>query len=221
MKSVAVLAVAAGLAAGAPCLGGLCPVAAAVAQEAESKSVTYHFGTSASRTSVLFESDTDLETIHGSTQVLSGTGAFDFEKGTGTTTLTVPVANMKTGQDMRDQHLRSKDWLDAEKFPEITFAAKKLERKEKKEKSEIWACEGSLTIHGVTKDLKGEATVARIPSDVGKKLGEGDWVKVATSFQVTLKEFDIKVPEVAAAKVSPTWDIKVTIYGTTEAPKKK
>jgi len=71
----------------------------------------------------------------------------------------------------------------------------------------------------VTKALKGEASVQRIPEELGKKLGRGNWVKVKTEFQVTLKDFDISVPDVAAAKVAPTWDCKVDIFGTTEAPK--
>lgn len=183
----------------------------------------YHFGTSEARTTLLFESETSLETIHGVSHRMAGTATLDFEGGTGTASFTVPVASLRTGLDKRDEHLRGEEWLDAEKFPDIAFRAKSLKRTKSDEasKRETWEYEGSLTIHGVTKDLKGEAQVQRIPEDLGKKLGAGSWVKVKTAFPVTLKDFDIKVPEIAAAKVSPTWDVKVDIFGTTQAPKKE
>jgi polyisoprenoid-binding protein YceI len=188
---------------------------------AEGTSVAYHFGTSESRTLIQFESETSVETIHGVVRSMSGTANLDFEKGEGTVDFKVPVAKLDTGLEARNGHLRSDGWLDAEKFPDILFRAKSLKRTaiDDKTKKETWAYDGEITIHGVTKALKGEASVQRIPEDLGKKLGRGNWVKVKTEFQVTLKDFDIVVPEVSAAKVAPTWDCKVDVFGTTEAPK--
>jgi polyisoprenoid-binding protein YceI len=188
---------------------------------AEGTAVAYHFGTSESRTLIQFESETSVETIHGVVRSMSGTANLDFEKGEGTVDFKVPVAKLDTGLEARNGHLRSDGWLDAEKFPDILFRAKSLKRTaiDDKTKKETWAYDGEITIHGVTKALKGEASVQRIPEDLGKKLGRGNWVKVKTEFQVTLKDFDIVVPEVSAAKVAPTWDCKVDVFGTTEAPK--
>ena len=45
------------------------PVAA---EEAKPAGTTYHFGTSPSRTTILFESETSVETIHGVTRTMSG-----------------------------------------------------------------------------------------------------------------------------------------------------
>jgi polyisoprenoid-binding protein YceI len=184
---------------------------------------TYHFGVSESRTNVQFESETSLEVIHGITHVIKGSVAFDFEKGEGSGTLTVPVKSLDTGLPARDGHMRSDGWLDEEKFPDIVFKAKALKRLKQDEasKKETWSYEGDLTIHGVTKPLKGEAQVQRVPEELGKKLGPGSWVKVKTAFQVTLKDFDITIPEMTAAKVAPTWDVKVDVFGTTEPPAEK
>jgi len=219
---------------GAPCLAGRC-LPAALAQEkgaeggeakgeaAVAKGTTFHFGVTEQRTNVLFESETTVETIHGISHTISGTATFDFEGGKGAAELTVPVESMKTGLDARDDHMRSKDWLDAENHPDIVFRAKSLKRVkvlDEKAKKETWAWSGSLTIKGTTKEIEGEATVQRIPEELGKKLGRGEWVKVKAEFQVVIKDFKIEVPEVAAAKVSPTWDIKVDLFGTTAEPKK-
>jgi polyisoprenoid-binding protein YceI len=193
------------------------------AEEGKSTAVTFHFGTNESRTTVTFESETSLETIHGTCKVMSGTATFDFDKGEGSAELKVPVKELKTGLEKRDEHLRSDGWLDAEKFPEIVFKAKSLKRTKSDEatKKETWAYEGEFTLHGVTREWKGEATVQRVPEAGGRLLGPGQWVKVKAAFQVTLKDFGITVPETSAAKVSPTWDVKVDVFGTTAAPKKE
>jgi polyisoprenoid-binding protein YceI len=195
----------------------------AAAVQAESRAVTYTFGTNPAKTIIQFESETSLETIHGVSHSMSGTADFDFEKGEGKADLKVPVKSLDTAMPARNEHLYSDGWLDAEKFPDILFKAKTLKRTgtDEKTKKETWAYEGELTIHGVTKALKGEASVQRIPDEFAKTLGRGSWVKVKAAFQVTLKDFDISVPDNAAAKVSPTWDCKIDIFGTTEPPKEK
>jgi polyisoprenoid-binding protein YceI len=200
---------------------------AAPAVLAEDAAKTYYFGVTESRTVVQFESETSVEVIHGVTRSITGTASLDFDKGEGTAELSVPVKTLDTGLPARNEHMKSDGWLDAEKFPDIVFKAKSLKRAKADEAKpetrgkETWAYEGEITIHGVTKALKGEARVERLDAELGKKLGPGSWVKVKTAFQVTLKDFDISVPDVAAAKVAPTWDCSVAIFGTTEAPKKE
>ncbi len=203
---------------------GLAAVAApAVLAEDEAKpaGTTFHFGANEARTTILFESETSVEVIHGITHTVSGAATFDFEKGEGVAELRVPVKSLDTGLAARNGHLQGEDWLEADKYPEIVFRTKGLKRtgRDEAKKRETWTYEGEITIHGVTKPLKGEATVQRVPEELGRTLGAGAWVKVKTAFPVTLKDFDIEVPEVAAAKVSPTWDVKVDIFGTTELPK--
>ncbi len=210
---------------------------AAPAVLAEDAAKTYYFGAHESRTTVQFESETSVEVIHGVTHSITGSATLDFDKGEGSAELSVPVRTLDTGLPARNEHMKSDGWLDAEKFPDIVFKAKTLKRAKADEAKpeakgpeakgpetkgkETWTYEGDLTVHGVTKTLKGEAKVERLDADLGKKLGAGAWIKVKTSFQVTLKDFDISVPEMAAAKVAPTWDCSVFIFGTTEAPKKE
>ncbi len=201
------------------CFGGEC-TPKAKGQDEKPAGVAFHFGTHTARTTLTFESETSLETIHGITHTMSGTATLDFGKGEGSAELKVPVKAMDTGIEKRNEHLQSETWLDAEKNPDIVFKAKSLKRTKTDEgtKRETWAYEGEITIHGVTKELKGEATVLRIPADAAKKLGEGDWVKVKTKFDVTIADFGIKVPDFAAAKVSPTWSVGVDVFGTTVMP---
>lgn len=191
-------------------------------QEEKPTGTEFHFGVTPSRTNILFDSETSVETIHGITRSMSGSAFLDAEKGTGTVAFKIPVKKMETGVALRDEHLRGEDWLHEAKYPEITFKASlKRSKIDEASKKETWGYDGEITIKGVTKALKGDATVQRIPEDLGKRLGEGTWIKVKTEFPITIKDFGIEVPSDAAVKVSPTWDVKVDIFGTTVLPPAK
>jgi polyisoprenoid-binding protein YceI len=74
---------------------------------------------------------------------------FDSEKKvvTGVTT-TIKAASIDTANAKRDEHLRSADFFDVEKFPEITFTAKSIEQKNGQ-----WMANGTFTMHGVSKEI--------------------------------------------------------------------
>jgi polyisoprenoid-binding protein YceI len=62
--------------------------------------------------------------------------------------VTLKAASIDTRTDQRDQHLRSPDFLHAEKFPDITFKSTRIEGDR-----ENFKLTGDLTIRGVTKPL--------------------------------------------------------------------
>ncbi len=62
---------------------------------------------------------------------------------------TIQTASIDTGNEKRDEHLRSPDFLDAAKFPTITFTSKRIE----KLGDAKWKVIGDLTLHGVTKEV--------------------------------------------------------------------
>ena len=62
---------------------------------------------------------------------------------------TLDVSTLSTGEAQRDGHLKSADFLEADKYPTITFKSTKVERKGPEE----YAVTGDLTIHGVTKPV--------------------------------------------------------------------
>ncbi len=62
--------------------------------------------------------------------------------------VTIPAGSIDTGTEMRDTHLRSADFLDAETHPNLTFRSTGIERK-----GDRWAITGDLTIRGVTKPV--------------------------------------------------------------------
>ena len=58
------------------------------------------------------------------------------------------VSSINTANEMRDNHLKSADFFDAEKFPKFTFVSKSF-TKVPKSKNE-YKVVGDLTLHGVT-----------------------------------------------------------------------
>lgn len=63
--------------------------------------------------------------------------------------LAIPAASVDTGDDKRDAHLRSADFLDAEGHPEITFVSTGIRRKG----DQRFTVTGDLSIRGTTRPV--------------------------------------------------------------------
>ena len=60
----------------------------------------------------------------------------------------IKATSINTGIDGRDKHLRTADFFDVEKYPEITFKSERIEKKGKQ-----FIAHGPLTMHGVTQQI--------------------------------------------------------------------
>jgi polyisoprenoid-binding protein YceI len=168
---------------------------------------------------VQFQSDTELETIVGSTNQATGEIHVDVDKGEGSVSLSVPVASLTTGIAMRDEHMKSPNWLDAAKFPDITFKSRKVKIDKEKGTAEVT---GDFSMHGKTKEMTVTATWKAVPKEAAEKakFPAGNWVKFATEFEVKLTDFAVAV-ENGGGKVSDTWKLRLTVFASTEKPEKK
>jgi polyisoprenoid-binding protein YceI len=68
----------------------------------------------------------------------------------------IKVASVDTGNAQRDGHLKSADFFDAEKYPEMTFKSSQITRR----KGGGFNALGTLTIHGVSKQVTLPFTVS-------------------------------------------------------------
>ena len=71
---------------------------------------------------------------------------------------TADVASVNTSVEMRDNHLKSDDFFNAEKYPKMTFESTSFSKKPQKgakqlANSNIYYLKGKLTIRDVTKDV--------------------------------------------------------------------
>ena len=76
-------------------------------------------------------------------------------------TAVLDASSIDTGVAQRDAHLRSPDFLDAERFPEITFSSTGIKRA-----GHDWRIHGDLTIRGVTRPATLVATIDGVVSDM-------------------------------------------------------
>lgn len=62
---------------------------------------------------------------------------------------TIETASIDTDEKDRDNHLRSPDFLDADKYPEITLKSKQIRRE-----GDRYVGVGEFTLHGVTREVE-------------------------------------------------------------------
>jgi len=78
--------------------------------------------------------------------------------GKSSVTVTMPLAGLHTGVEKLDAHMKSADFFDAEKNPDITFKSTKVEKTGEK----ALKVTGDLTAHGVTKPVTLDVRINKI-----------------------------------------------------------
>ncbi len=100
--------------------------------------------------------------VRGGFNDFSGAIRIDAEKPENSSVeFTIKVASINTNEPKRDAHLKSPDFFDAEKFPEIRFVSRKVVRKSDTSYDVV----GDLTMHGVTKEVTLPVTFGGIVAD--------------------------------------------------------
>ena len=75
--------------------------------------------------------------------------------------ITIKTASIDTDNEKRDKHLRSADFFDAEKHPEITFKSTSFENVGDKK----YKISGPFMMNGVTRDIALDATLTGVIDD--------------------------------------------------------
>jgi polyisoprenoid-binding protein YceI len=142
--------------------------------------------------------------VRGSFNEFDGTATIDGDNPSNSSVqVTIQVASIDTRNQQRDEHLRTNDFLDVEKYPRITFTSTSVAH----DGDNDFEVTGDLTIRGVTKsvtlplEFQGSATDpfgnARIGFEGSLVINRKDWgvnwnaaTGVLVSEKVTL-EFDV------------------------------
>jgi polyisoprenoid-binding protein YceI len=120
--------------------------------------------------------------------------------------LTVDINSISTDNEKRDNHLKSDDFFNAEKYPEMTFVSKKFTKVDDKN----YVLVGDLTIRDVTKEVKLDVVMNGLITD--------PWGNTRAGFKLTgeVNRFDYnlkwnKVMEAGGLIVGETVTIKANI----------
>ena len=99
-----------------------------------------------------------ITTVKGRFTDVKGTITTDAQDpAAGRAEVEIAAASLTTGTDQRDEHLRSADFFDVEKFPALTFRAKRVEGASLEPGSEFRVV-GDLTVRDVTREVTLAAT---------------------------------------------------------------
>ena len=96
----------------------------------------------------------------------------------------IPVATVSTGDPQRDAHLKSADFFDAEKYPEMTFKSTRVQKKGDEE----YSVTGDLTMHGVTKSV---TFAVEGPSAPGKDPWGNTRIGLSATTKINRKDFGL------------------------------
>jgi polyisoprenoid-binding protein YceI len=108
------------------------------------------YGIDKAHSEVLFTVKHLVSQVTGRFQDFDGKIVIDRAKPEASTAeFTIQATSVNTAQAKRDEHLRTPDFFDVAKFPEITFKSSKVTSKAK----DVFDVAGDLTIHGITKPV--------------------------------------------------------------------
>ncbi|MGO9436923.1 MAG: YceI family protein [Terracidiphilus sp.] len=96
----------------------------------------------------------------------------------------VPVATLSTGDQQRDAHLKSADFLDAEKYPTFTFKSTNVTR----HAPGAHKVTGELTLHGVTQNVTFDVEG---PSEPGKDPYGNTRIGLSATTKINRKDFGL------------------------------
>jgi len=156
----------------------------------------------------VFKLDAPLESINGSASGISGTVSFDPENPAATTgKIVVSVESLTVPNPMQNGHMHSDKWLDAAKYPEITFEAKSLANVKTDGNVTTADVSGTFSLHGVAKDLTVPVKFTYLKGKLGDRV---------PNFIINREDFNINKGQYED-KVSPTIDLSLAIAGASIA----
>ncbi len=179
---------------------------------------------------VYFESDAPLEDIKGQSNQVIGfaiAGPADSPAALRAGEWHLPVRSMRTGIELRDEHLAGKDWLDAESHPNIVFQIERVRDIKPGKQTDAFSSytvtlEGDMALHGTTRRVTiPSTTLVFMPeSESTRSIAAGDLLAIRTKFEVILSEYGVSHP-VIGSKVAETVTIDLALYSSTVAPEKQ
>jgi polyisoprenoid-binding protein YceI len=147
-----------------------------------------------------------VSTVRGAFTKVSGSAKYDpSDPSKDSLDTTIDANSVDTRVEMRDNDLRSPNFLEVQKYPTITFHSKQV-RAAGEGKLQIT---GDLTIHGVTKevvlDVDGPSAPIKGP-DGGQRIG------ASATTKINRRDFGVNgaPPPIAAEEISITIDVELT-----------
>ncbi|MDL4817172.1 YceI family protein [Actinomadura opuntiae] len=134
-------------------------------------------------TTVSFSARHLMSRVRGTFNDVSGQIVTDPDPARSSVTAVIGTASLNTGNQMRDDHLRSADFFDVERYPQMRFDSRTLRRA-----AGSWVLSGELTIRDVTRPV--DLEVDFLGSDPTGLQGEP---RIGFSAQTTVSRRDFGI----------------------------
>jgi polyisoprenoid-binding protein YceI len=120
-----------------------------------------------------------------------------------TLTITVPLGNLKTGVDLRDEH--TKKALEVDKYPTTSLAVARADLKFPAAGADSAGdAHGKMTLHGTTKDVTFHYAAKN----------QGGTISVSGSTRIKMTDFGINPPTYLGVGVKPDVDVTTSFQAT-------
>lgn len=139
----------------------------------------------------------------------------------------LPVDSIRTGIEMRDRHLRTRQWLHESDHPSVRFRLAYFadprdatpERAPEGSRTVRGELVGDMTIRGVTRPLRiPQATIAMLPeSETTRRVADGDLLAIRCRYTLKLSDFGIE-NAIVGRQVSDEIEIDQVLYFSTVPP---
>jgi len=172
---------------------------------------------------VQFTSSAMIEKIVGTTSNVGGKVTLDPDnlKAPVQAAIKVDLRTISTGIAMRDEHMRSDNYLNTTQFPEATFefdgAPTAVVAKLEPGKPADVSFSGKFTVHGVTRPVTvtGKATFLNEIPEWSQKGYPGDVLYFDGGFTILLRDYNIQVPQLLVLKLAEEVAVNVSFTATT------
>ena len=163
----------------------------------------------------VFKLDAPLEAINGSANGITGTVTFDPENPSATKGRIVVASSwLHVPNPMMKEHLHGAQWLDAAKYPEITFEAKEFKQVKTDAGNTTAEVTGTLTLRGVAREIHTPVKLTYLKDKLGQRVPslKGDLLVIRSTFTIKRSDFGIN-PAAPTDKVSDDIEITLSVAG--------
>jgi len=178
---------------------------------------TFDFKDPKNGNTIEFKLDAPAEKIAGTANAISATVTFDPQNpGATRGKIVVATSSLTVPNGMQTTIKRGPLWLDATKYPEITFEAKELKNGKTDGDKTTADVAGTFTLHGVSKEVTIPVEMKYLKDKLGEHLGgnqKGDLLVItSTNFSIKRADFNI-MPGKNLDKVADTINFTLGVAG--------
>jgi polyisoprenoid-binding protein YceI len=162
-----------------------------------------------------FKVDAPLESVSGNATGISGKVTFDPSAPAATRgKIMVSSSSLRVGNSMQQQHMQGPQWLDAAKYPEISFEAKELKNVKTDGNATTADATGTFTLKGNSKEMTVPVKLTYLKGMLGKRVPNqnGDLLVIRANFTIKRSDFGI-MPGQMEEKVSDVIELALSIAG--------